>query len=305
MSHVVWTQWHDLVVPEGFTRLSPANFDLESGDLSRITFYVPQYMSGRAGYLPTQKMDNLQYFQVPNAGYDDALEFVRSGVTLCNARGVHDASTAELAVGLAIAMRRGLNDFVKAHETGEWMHERYTSLNDSKIAIVGYGSIGQTLYKYLSVYDVEITGYSRSGSDGAKKISELDRDISSYDIIFLTLPLNNESRNLFDTNRLAKMKDGSLIVNVARGPIINTDALLKELHSRRIYAGLDVTDPEPLPVNHPLWKAPNCLISPHVGGDSTAFSSRGKRLVEQQLARLAAGEKLINVVNESDVRSRE
>lgn len=297
MGHVVWTQWEDLVVPDGFTKLTPSTFDLANEDLSKITFYVPQYMSGRAGYLPTQQMTNLQYFQVPNAGYDDALEFVRPGVTLCNARGVHDASTAELAVGLAIAMRRGLNDFVRAHETGEWLHERYTSLNDSKIAIVGYGSIGQTLHKYLSVYEVDITGFSRSGKDGAKKISELDKYISSYDIIFLILPLNDESRNLFDATRLAKMKDGSLIINIARGPIINTDALIKELESRRIYAGLDVTDPEPLPADHPLWKAPNCLISPHVGGDSTAFSSRGKRLVEQQLARLAAGQKLINVVN--------
>ena len=297
MSHIVWTQWDDLVVPSGFTRLSPSNFNLETGDLSKITFYVPEYMSGRAGFLPTKGMTNLQYFQLPNAGYEDALEFVRPGVTLCNARGVHDASTAELAVGLAIAMRRGLNDFVKAHDTGEWMHERYTSLNDSKIAIVGFGSIGQTLHKYLSVYDVEITGYSRSGMNGAKKISELDKDISSYDIIFLILPLNDESRNLFDASRLAKMKDGSLIINVARGPIINTDALVKELESRRIFAGLDVTDPEPLPSDHPLWKAPNCLISPHVGGDSTAFSSRGKKLVEAQLARLAAGEKLINIVN--------
>jgi len=128
-------------------------------------------------------------------------------------------------------------------------------------------------------------------------MSELDNDISRYDIIFLVLPLNDESRNLFDASRLAKMKDGSLLVNVARGPIVNTDALVTELNSRRIFAGLDVTDPEPLPADHPLWRAPNCLISPHVGGDSTAFSSRGKRLVEHQLARLAAGDQPINIVN--------
>jgi len=126
-------------------------------------------MSGRDGFLPTQKMTKLQYFQLPNAGYEDALEFVQPGVVLCNARGVHDASTAELAVGLAIAMRRGLNDFVLAQSSGQWLHERYRSLNDSAIAIIGYGSIGQTLHKYLSVYDVEVTGYSRSGLDGAKK----------------------------------------------------------------------------------------------------------------------------------------
>ena len=93
------------------------------------------------------------------------------------------------------------------------------------------------------------------------------------------------------------MKDGSLLVNVARGPIVNTDALVAELNSKRIFAGLDVTDPEPLPADHPLWKAPNCIIAPHVGGDSTAFEPRGKRLVEQQLARIASGEGLANIVN--------
>ena len=297
MTHVVWSQWDDLIVPAGFTRLSPANCDLATADLSKITFYVPEYMSGRQGLLYSQSMPNLQILQMPNAGFDDALEFVRPGMTLCNARGVHDASTAELAVGLAIAVRRGFYDFVRAQDTDEWLHRRYASLNDSKIAIVGYGSIGQTLAKYLSVYDVEITGYSRSGRDGAKKISELDDQLSTFDIVFLILPLNDESRNLFDAKRLAKMKDGSLLVNVARGQIVNTDALLEELNSKRIFAGLDVTDPEPLPSEHPLWKAPNCIIAPHVGGDSTAFESRGKKLVEDQLARIASGSGLGNIVN--------
>lgn len=297
MTHVVWSQWDDLVVPDGYTRLSPANFDLTTGDLSQITFYVPEYMSGREGLLHSQKMNNLQVLQMPNAGYDDALEFVRNGITLCNARGVHDASTAELAVGLAIAVRRGFYDFVRAQDTGEWLHRRYASLNDSKIAIIGYGSIGKTLEKYLSVYDVEITGYSRSGSDGSKKIADLDKEIAMYDIIFLILPLNADSKNMFDAKRLAKMKDGSLLVNVARGAIVNTDALIAELISKRIFAGLDVTDPEPLPSGHPLWSAPNCIIAPHVGGDSTAFESRGKRLVEEQLARIASGAGLANVVN--------
>ena len=297
MTHVVWSQWDDLVVPDGYTRLSPANFDLTTGDLSQITFYVPEYMSGREGLLHSQKMNNLQVLQMPNAGYDDALEFVRDGINLCNARGVHDASTAELAVGLAIAVRRGFYDFVRAQDTGEWLHRRYASLNDSKIAIIGYGSIGKTLEKYLSVYDVEITGYSRSGSDGSKKIADLDKEIAMYDIIFLILPLNADSKNMFDAQRLAKMKDGALLVNVARGAIVNTDALIAELTSKRIFAGLDVTDPEPLPSGHPLWSAPNCIIAPHVGGDSTAFESRGKRLVEKQLARIASGAGLANVVN--------
>lgn len=297
MSHVVWSQWDDLEVPEGFTRLSPKNCDLKEDDLSSITFYVPPYMSGRAGLLPSQKMGKLKTLQLLMAGYEDALEFAKLGIQLCNAKGVHDASTAELAVGLAIAVRRGFQDFLRAQDREEWIHKRYSSLNDSNIAIIGFGSIGQTLAKYLEVYEVSITGYSRSGGNGAKKIPEFDSDISNFDVIFLILPLNTESHHYFNTTRLSKMKDGALLINVARGPVIDTDALVKELYSKRIFAGLDVTDPEPLPKGHPLWSAPNCIIAPHVGGDSTAFESRGKKLVEQQLSNVANGQPLMNRVN--------
>jgi phosphoglycerate dehydrogenase-like enzyme len=266
-------------------------------DLSLITFYVPPYMSGREGLLPSQKMGKLKTIQLLMAGYEDALEFAKPGIQLCNAKGVHDASTAELAIGLAIAVRRGFQDFLRAQDREEWIHKRYSSLNDSEIAIIGFGSIGQTLAKYLEVYEVSITGYSRSGENGAKKISEFDSDISKFDVIFLILPLNSESHHYFNTSRLSKMKDGALLINVARGPVVDTGALVNELYSKRIFAGLDVTDPEPLPKGHPLWSAPNCIIAPHVGGDSTAFESRGKKLVEQQLSHVANGQPLINKVN--------
>ena len=297
MSQVVWSQWGDLQVPEGFVRLSPQNCDLKTDNLKAITFFVPAYLSGREGFLPSLKMERLQTLQLLSAGYEDAIEFAKPGIQLCNARGVHDASTAELAVGLAISVRRGFQDFMRAQDRQEWSSKRYNSLNDSNIAIVGFGSIGQTIAKYLGVYDVSITGYSRSGKNGSKQISEFDAEISKYDVIFLILPLNSESHKFFNAARLAKMKDGALLINVARGPIVDTDALVKELNARRLYAGLDVTDPEPLPKGHPLWSAPNCIIAPHVGGNSSAFESRGKSLIEKQLERLAKGESLINKVN--------
>jgi phosphoglycerate dehydrogenase-like enzyme len=297
MSQVVWSQWEDLQVPDGFIRLSPQNCDLKTDDLNAITFFVPPYMTGREGLLPSLKMDNLQTLQLLMAGYEDALEFAKPGVQLCNARGVHDASTAELAVGLAIAVRRGFQDFIRAQDRQEWINKRYSSLNDSNIAIIGFGSIGQTIAKYLGVYDVSITGYSRTGKDGSKQISQFDADITNFDIVFLILPLNSESNKFFNAERLSKMKDGAVLINVARGAIVDTDALVKELNARRLFAGLDVTDPEPLPKGHPLWSAPNCIIAPHVGGNSSAFESRGKRFIEKQLERLAKGELLINKVN--------
>lgn len=296
MSEVVWTQWEDLKVPPGFTHLHPGNFDLEKSDLSGITFYVPEYMSGQKGLEFSKKMSSLKHLQMPNAGVDDALAYVNPGVTLYNARGVHDASTAELAVALAIAARRGFYDFAKAQSAGIWQHQRYTSFNDSKIAILGNGSIAKTLNRYLSVYDVEIVHFSRSATDGAKAISEFDSMISEFDVIFLVLPLNADSKGFINESKLLRMRHGATLVNVARGGIVETDALVKVLNSGSISAGLDVTDPEPLPEDHLLWSAKNCIITPHVGGDSTAFDSRCKKLVESQLAKLAAGEPLQNKI---------
>ena len=294
--HVVWTQWDDLNVPSKFKRLSPATNPAETSDLSEVTFYVPTYMGGRPALELTKKMPNLKVLQVPNAGYDDALEFLRPGITLCNGRGIHDDSTAELAVGLTIASLRGFATFVRDQDKGEWVNKNYDSINDRKIGIVGFGSIGTTIARMLSGFSVEIVAFTQSGRDNTIAITDLDKNLPSLDVVILILPLTKESKHLFDARRLALMKDGALLVNVARGPIVDTDALVKELNSGRITAGLDVTDPEPLPKGHPLWSAKGVLISPHVGGNSSAFEKRARRLIESQLDLLAQGKPLNNVI---------
>ena len=294
--HVVWTQWDDLNVPSKFKRLSPATNPAETSDLSEVTFYVPTYMGGRPALELTKKMPNLKVLQVPNAGYDDALEFLRPGITLCNGRGIHDDSTAELAVGLTIASLRGFATFVRDQDKGEWVNKNYDSINDRKIGIVGFGSIGTTIARMLSGFSVEIVAFTQSGRDNTIAITDLDKHLPSLDVVILILPLTKESKHLFDARRLALMKDGALLVNVARGPIVDTDALVKELNSGRITAGLDVTDPEPLPKGHPLWSAKGVLISPHVGGNSSAFEKRARRLIESQLDLLAQGKPLNNVI---------
>jgi phosphoglycerate dehydrogenase-like enzyme len=296
MKIIAWSQWPDLKVPSGVELRSESTHPLATSDLSEINFYAPTYFGGRKALEYVNKMPNLKYLQMPNAGYEDALEFMRGGLILANASGVHDDSTAELAVGLAIASRRGFVDFIRAQDKSEWAHQRYTSFSDSKIGLIGYGSIGKTVAKNLSGFAVEVIPFTRSGSDGSIKISELDTHLPSLDIVILILPLNADSKKLFNKERLALMKDGALIVNVARGGIIDTEALLAELNSKRIYAALDVTDPEPLPQDHPLWKAPNLLIAPHVGGDSTAFEPRCRGLIEAQLDKLSRGEGISNVV---------
>ncbi|CAM8643913.1 NAD(P)-dependent oxidoreductase [Candidatus Planktophila dulcis] len=292
----VWTQWDDLIAPAGITLLSPENFPLDTSDLSQIDFYVPLYMGGAKALSYAAQMPSLKTLQMLNAGYDDALAYLRPGLTLCNARGVHDASTAELAVGLAIASRRGFPEFMREQIAGRWSHHRTSALSDSKIGIIGYGSIGKKIAKNLSGFEVSVTAFTQSGRDGSLTIDQLDAHLPELDIIILILPLSDSSRHLFNAKRLAAMKDGALLINVARGPVVETDALVKELNSGRIFAALDVTDPEPLPTGHPLWSAKNLLLLPHVGGNSDAFEPRGRALVESQLQLLAAGAPLEHVV---------
>ncbi len=297
ITHTVWSHWPDLVVPEGFTKLSPVDFPLDSSDLSNITIYVQPYMTRNETLDPIHSMANLQLLQVPNAGYESAIPYMRDGMLLCNAKGVHNASTAELAVGMAIAVKRGFPDFIRLQDRAIWSHERMGSLNDSNIGIIGAGSIGQTLVSYLKPYEVEITTFSRSGGAGSHTMDRLDELLPTFDIIFLILPLNDQSEHLFDARRLALLKDRAILVNVARGKIIDTNALVAELSTGRISAALDVTDPEPLPADHPLWGFKNVMITPHVGGDSAAFEKRGKRFIENQLQRIADGLEPLNIID--------
>jgi phosphoglycerate dehydrogenase-like enzyme len=293
---VVWTQWADLNLPEGITHLSTNGIAPDDGDLEKIEFYVPRYMGGPQAIAMIPQMKNLKVIQSPNAGVDDVLKIRPDGVTLCNAAGVHDASTAELAVALAIASRRGFATFARNQVVGHWGHERMASLTDSNVAIVGYGNIGQTIAKMLGGFEVNVTAFSRSGRDGSLTFDHFDRLLPTFDVIILIVPLTDQTHHLMNAQRLSAMKDGAALVNVARGPVVDTQALITELNAGRITAALDVTDPEPLPSGHPLWSAENVFITPHVGGDSQAFIPRGRKLVEEQMARYASGQPLLHIV---------
>jgi phosphoglycerate dehydrogenase-like enzyme len=293
---VVWTQWDDLNLPTGITHLPTDGIAPAASDLDSIEFFVPRYMGGPAAIAMIPEMKKLKVIQSPNAGVDDLLKIRPDGVMLCNAAGVHDASTAELAVALSIASRRGFADFAADQAEGRWAHVRKPSLADSKIAIVGYGNIGKTISAMLTNFEVTITAFTRSGSDGSLTFDHFDSLLPTFDVIILIVPLTEQTHHLMNAKRLAAMKDGAALINVARGPVVDTEALIAELNSGRITAGLDVTDPEPLPAGHPLWSAKNVIITPHVGGDSQAFIPRGRKLVEEQLARYASGQPLLHIV---------
>lgn len=292
----LWCEWSNLEVPKSITLLTPKNSSLTGSVLEEIEFYVPQYMGGGAALEVIPQMKNLRVLQLPTAGFEDALKYWRPGVTICNAGKVHSTSTSELAVGLAIAAQRGFPEFIRNQQKGIWGHQRFPSLADSKVAIIGYGDVGKQIAERLKSFEVDITAYSRSGKDGAKIITELDADLPLFDIVILIAPLTDETKGMFGSQRLSLMKSDALLINVARGQLVDTDALLRELRSGRLRAALDVTDPEPLPPDHPLWKESNCIITPHVGGDTSAFEPRMHSLLKAQLERHLSGEPLRYVV---------
>lgn len=275
-----------------------ADGDPDPATLKDVTFYVMPYMFAPITGEVMARMPSLRVVQTLTAGYEHVLPYLPDGVTLCNARGVHDASTAEIAMALTLASLRRIPEFVRAQEREEWAFGDYESLADRTALIVGYGSVGAALDKRLVPFECDVLRVARTAREGVAGFEELAALLPRADVVILTVPLNDETRGLMNASRLALMRDGALLVNVARGGVVDTDALLAELNSERLRAAVDVTDPEPLPQGHPLWTVPGMLISPHVGGATTAFEPRALRLVRDQLARYAAGDPLTNVVLE-------
>jgi phosphoglycerate dehydrogenase-like enzyme len=249
------------------------------------------------------RMPKLKVAQTLTAGYENVAPFVPEGVTLCNARGLHDASTAELAVTLTLSALRGIPRYVRLAEHGDWSPTYMLSdgvvddaLADKTVLILGYGSIGSAIERRLAGFEVEVLRVARNAREGVHAFSEIDTLLPQADVVITVVPATDETRGMIDERFLARMKDGALLVNVARGVVLRTEALMAECASGRLRAALDVTDPEPLPQDHPLWRTPNVLITPHVGGASTAFLPRALRVIEEQLGRFVAGEELANVV---------
>lgn len=267
----------------------------------RVEFYVTPYLMGVETLEIIREMPRLQVVQTLTAGVEHVRPYVPEGVRLCNAKGVHDASTAELTVALMLASLRGLPDFVRGQDQHEWRHARWGSLADRTVLIVGYGAIGAALERRLAGFECDVLRVARRArpGDGVASMDQLPDLLPRADIVVLLLPMTDETRGLVDAKFLAEMKDDALLVNVARGGIVDTDALVAELRTGRLRAGLDVTDPEPLPPGHPLWDAPGLVLSPHVGGNTSAFLPRARRLVAAQLQKYVAGERLANVVTGS------
>lgn len=270
----------------------------------RIDIVVPPYWGGRKRLSALAQVE-CRLVQWQSIGYDGVARFVPAGLPVANASSVHEASTAELAVGLAIASQRGLPDFVRDGLTGTWHLRTFPSLADRRVLIVGYGGVGKATEARLSGFETKISRIARSSRTErnlagdeveVRGFDELHEHLAQAEVVILTVPLTDETRGLINAEALAAMPDNALLVNVARGGVVDTDALLAELQSGRLRAALDVTDPEPLPQDHPIWKCKNALITPHAGGDSTAMMPRMGALIRRQIAHLQAGEPFENIV---------
>jgi phosphoglycerate dehydrogenase-like enzyme len=262
-----------------------------------VVFYVPRYMGPAEDLALMAHMPNLAVVQLLTAGFENALRHLPPRVTLCNAGGVHDASTAELAVGLTIASLRGLDAFARAMPSGAWLYGRREALADKRVLVIGAGGVGQAIRRRLEPFEAEVVLAGRTARPGVHAASDVPALLPTADVVILALPLAEDTHRMVDTAFLARMADGALLVNVARGAVVDTDALTDQVASGRLRAALDVTDPEPLPPDHPLWGLPGVLISPHVGGNTSAFLPRARRLVAEQLRRFAAGQPLMSVVS--------
>jgi phosphoglycerate dehydrogenase-like enzyme len=244
------------------------------------------------------RLKSVKVIQTFTAGFDNVLPNVPRGVTLCNAAGVHDDATSELAVLLTLSSLRDMPRSFKAQQDHHWETYFARSLADKNVLLIGYGNVGKAAEKRLLAFGCAVTPVAQSARDHVRAVSELPDLIPLADVIVLIVPGNAGTKNLVDAKFLASMKDGSLLVNVARGVVVDTQALVAELKTGRINAALDVTDPEPLPADHALWDMPNVIITSHNGGEGDVFWDRARTRIHSQFELWFAGKPLDCVITQ-------
>jgi phosphoglycerate dehydrogenase-like enzyme len=268
-----------------------------------------------------EQMRDVKVAQSLMAGVDWILPWLPKSVTLCDGRGIHDISASEWVMAAIMATMKRLPLYRDLQNERQWrgfatvtdgfLNEsgvargQYTVLSEDlagkTVLIVGYGSIGEAIEARLAPFEVAVLRVARSAREQPKvsAVSELDALLPLADVVVLIVPLTEETHGLIGAAQIARMKHGTLLVNAARGPVVDTGALVEALQQHRIRAAVDVTDPEPLPADHPLWTAPNCLITPHIGGSTPEFIHRAFRFAAGQVRRFIAGEPLKNIVTDA------
>jgi phosphoglycerate dehydrogenase-like enzyme len=302
-----------LLVPpatgDEYLSLLPAGVEVHraptSGDDAAIPptvdLLVPSFVRLEVlGLIP--HLNGLRVIQTLSAGVDWILPVVPPGVVLCDAAGVHDISVSEWVVAAILAMQKRFPHYLDDQRRALWTrpgsHDASHELQGLRVLIVGYGSIARATERRLAPFDVDIVRVARRARDGVHATTELPSLIANADVVIILLPLTDETRGMIDASLIGRMRHDALLVNAARGAIVDTDALTTALLEGRIRAALDVVDPEPLPADHPIWGAPGLLITPHVAGSTPRFRGRAWRFIADQVTRFLDGEPLLNVVHD-------
>ncbi len=293
-----------------------------------VDFWVPPF-NAKAVTAVLPHLQGLKVVQSLMAGVDWLLPCLPPGLTVCDGRGIHDVPTSEWVLTAILASLKQFPHYRDNQNAGQWRgqvafgggfraHEEKQQdsasaqslqagqmivLSDElfgkTVLIVGYGSVGFAIEARLRAFDARVLRVARNAREGVSSIADLPSLLPLADIVVLIVPLTPGTRAMFGAELMQRMKPGALLVNAARGPVVVTDDLVAALREGRIHAAVDVTDPEPLPPDHPLWTCPNCLITPHIGGSTAAFIGRAYALVTRQLHHYVKGEPLENVVGDS------
>lgn len=299
-NHLVWIPGPQRAmlgpVPDDIELAEIPDDPLSDPRISEVEFLVPRMGANYREVIPA--MPSLKVIQTISAGVDSIIASVPDHLTLCCARGANDAAVSEWTM---TAILTGLHHFGELRDeqaAGRWSRQIATLLRDTTVLFVGYGAIAQYTEGLLRAFGPKILRVARRAREGVADYSQLEALLPEADVVILLLPLTDETRKLVDEQFLATMRDGALLINAARGAIVDTDALLAALHAHHITAVLDVTDPEPLPEGHPLFSAPGVFITPHIAGITKQGPVAAFKIVTEQLWRYSAGEPLLHVVTD-------
>lgn len=289
-----------LLTPEQAEQVELIRWDMsEPTPRASIDIVVPPYMKASAT-LPRLADVRTALVQGQSIGYDDVPAMLPAGHTFANAASVHETATSELALALTLAAQRRLPEFVRQQTEHEWRPRLADGLADRRVVLLGFGGVGKATAARLAPFEVEVIPVATTARDEGgwpvRGIDELPFLLPTADILIVTLPDTPSTRGIIDDTVLSALPDGALVVNVGRGSLIDTDALVDHLTRGRLFAALDVTEPEPLPAEHPLFAAPGLLLTPHVGGATLAMNPRVAKLVHTQIVRMLDGDEPVNVV---------
>lgn len=271
------------------------------GEARDAVVWVPPYPGAPGPGTIRQVLEDLQaleVLQVLSAGVDNWRGLVPDDVTLCSGRSIHGGSTAELAVALTLAVLRDVPQYVEQQRHRTWQPHPSRTVAGATVLVLGAGDIGSRVAGALGALDAEVLQVARRPRDGVVTLAEVPALLPGVDVVVVALPHTAETTGMVDAQFLRALKDGAILVNIARGAIVDTEALTAEVEAGRLRAGLDVTEPEPLPEGHRLWELPGALLTPHVGGGAAGWEDRAEGLVREQLRRRRAGEELLNVVGD-------